>query len=746
MRPPSEFTPSPPVVFSGLPAGAPLTSGSQLPFEVSGTNNKAYFNLPPLDSDQESETFSTSTDSRRPSSSTSTGTGATSLQTSLSDIGSAVKSVLLLGPTSAPDSESKHHRTPVLSSESATPTVPYGRTPPSADAISVAMSSSTPSSTTPAGAHSPVAQSADPQLVDATHTTPHILGSSTLASANPQSLPAQSAATIDAPNPLLSMIPTTAAMFQQWMAEVQQQAIADRAERQAEKAQHLAERQAEKAEHLAERKAERAQHQEVVAKLDEVNKQLKVVMLELEAERKSHAILAEAYEKDKAEFKIEIKSARDRITFLEAGALSKDHRVLVALQGRILSDETMKFLCWLLPIPGLSPDMWNGSRLFRKWLDNESEKAASKKGAPLDDDLRRKAILKAHLWSKIGSARGVPYGKTKFEEQPWLRAVKLIYESSEALDALTVKNYIVREEGNYSAHNLISLQKFAKQLADETNHMGEGPTRAMEVFIKAFDHIPGDIIPKTAPPPKSVIWSTEDVTPDATSDSSPAPAPAPAPAPTSSTTSPSSSVSPPNPASASTIRPEAPASTTPSTAAYAAVARSAAAAAHPAAAAARPAATATRPAATSSRDSPVATTSRPAAPAATVALTGTVRGLRASNLRYQTVHLSGVQCVTPGMVRLRKRTERPCAHRLGHAASSRPVFTLGHVRGMPADALRSSTYTVLYRVRIFSASLPFSICPYGDALLRPLFPTGFALRAHRLSLQMCLFAREDMFV
>lgn len=214
----------------------------------------------------------------------------------------------------------------------------------------------------------------------------------------------------------------------------------------------------------------------------------------------------------------------------------------------------MKFICWLLDIPGLSPDMWNGSRIFRLWLDRESAAAASKNGFPLDENLRRKVILRAKLWEKIGSFRGNLYGPTVFDKSPWLHAVKLIYDSSDALDALTVKNHIVREEGNYSAHNLISLQKFAQQLADETNHLEDGPRRAMEVFIAAFNHIPSDIIPTTSPPAGSAIWSTPlDTTPDSTP-----------PTKTSSTASPSSSLLPAraNPASASTIHPGAPASTT----------------------------------------------------------------------------------------------------------------------------------------------------------------------------------------
>lgn len=170
MRPPSEFTPSPPIVFSGLPAGSPTKSGSQPPFKDSGANDKGY--ILQLDSDQESGSFSVSTASRRPSSSESTST--TSLQSSLSDLGSAARSIILLDPTSAPvDSESNHHRTPVLSSESVTPTVPYSIPPPSVDAINVSMSSSTPSSTRSASVHSPVAQLADTQSINATHTTPH---------------------------------------------------------------------------------------------------------------------------------------------------------------------------------------------------------------------------------------------------------------------------------------------------------------------------------------------------------------------------------------------------------------------------------------------------------------------------------------------------------------------------------------------------------------------------------------------
>lgn len=247
MHPPPKIWSSPFAIYSGLPVDSPLQSGLQLPskdFDADGMPVQS-------DSDQESESLSTSTDeSRDPSASQSTsGSDKTSLQCP-SDLGSSAGSVILTGST-AP--ESNHHRTPVFSSESATPTVPYSTTPHSAVAIEAAMSSYTPSSTT--------------------------------------SEPA----------------PSTA-MFHQWMAQQQQQADADRAERQADKADYL----------------------KAVASLDTTNICLDVLAVQLENERKGRAQDRVSSEKEIAALLQAHKQAR-ALHEEEKAALAKAHERAKAL-------------------------------------------------------------------------------------------------------------------------------------------------------------------------------------------------------------------------------------------------------------------------------------------------------------------------------------------------------------------------------------------------------------------------------
>lgn len=110
------------------------------------------------------------------------------------------------------------------------------------------------------------------------------------------------------------------------MHDFQQQAIADRTARQAEHQEVVTELNTVK----KTLNSVKAENKEVLAELSVVNKTLTGVVADLESERQRGAALARAYAADKAVFEeeqkalhIEIKAARDRITTLEAGALSK---------------------------------------------------------------------------------------------------------------------------------------------------------------------------------------------------------------------------------------------------------------------------------------------------------------------------------------------------------------------------------------------------------------------------------------
>lgn len=177
---------------------------------------------------------------------------------------------------------------------------------------------------------------------------------------------------------------------------------------------------------------------------------------------------------------------------------------------RTLSDDIMKFLTWLFELPGLTPDLFNGAILFRRWLDEGNplkNRATTPSKAELDkEDLHRKDLLQTTLLAHLSSSHyGVPYIQSYVDERPSLKAASMIHDSPEALDALTKQKYIVREEGNYAAHNLLSLERFSKALSGSSgDHMAAGPTEAMNVFVSVFLCIPHPTLP---PPAGSTLWS-----------------------------------------------------------------------------------------------------------------------------------------------------------------------------------------------------------------------------------------------
>lgn len=192
----------------------------------------------------------------------------------------------------------------------------------------------------------------------------------------------------------------------------------------------------------------------------------------------------------------------------------------------------MKFLSLLFDLPGLTQDLFNGAIIFRQWLDEGNtlkncQTTPSKSELEIED-LRRKNLLQNKLSDYLCSPHyRVPYGPSHLGLNPSLKAASMIFNSSEALDALTQQKYIVREEGNYAAHNLISLERLSKALSD-SDHMAAGPAEAMNIFVKIFETCIPSCTP-LPPPAGSTLWTTSDpewLSSPASETSPPPPAPA----------------------------------------------------------------------------------------------------------------------------------------------------------------------------------------------------------------------------
>lgn len=434
------------------------------------------------------------------------------IQNSLFEVGLPTAGLIATTPGLCTTSEGNHRLelTSILNSERATPTTPFSMPPHLAEAINVSLSSRTPS---------PVHHSMN--LDTHTLAAPHSdsLGSSTqssLPSSPPEVAPPwlanliaryesqtviylETITTLQGKIEILSDdVKTTNVRFER----LSNQLDSERAEWK-EKHDHLEKNNTALTHEVTSLK-------ESVVSLGDIVSSLTA---ESVASRNDHnitkGVLMSLQQWAFSDVILHLFSGTDRQ--LIACLQLQDNNVLTAIQGRIMSDEIMKFLSWILELPGLSPDLWNGSRIFRQWLDSETtaamqEMKTTQNPAPIDEDSLRKAILKDNLWPFISKTSGKRFGSTP-NDLPYKEAVSLLYDSSEALDALTIKKYIVREEGNYGAHNLISFQRFSSQMKGHNSYMDVEPTTAMQVFINVFSHI-NKSIPQIPPPAGSTIWST----------------------------------------------------------------------------------------------------------------------------------------------------------------------------------------------------------------------------------------------
>lgn len=213
----------------------------------------------------------------------------------------------------------------------------------------------------------------------------------------------------------------------------------------------------------------------------------------------------------------------------------QDKAALTAIRARTLTDDAMKFMSLLLKLEGLSPDLFNGSSVFRRWLDKGCPKRIFD-GIETDpkalerEDLRRKNLLLKSIGSHINSSHNMNrYHQGFLDGSPSLKAACLIYDSPDALDALTMRKYIVREEGNFSAHNLISFEQFAEEILADDTYLKEGPAQAMKVFVEVFKCLPKDTVPQLSPPAESALLSLNTAPPPSPSSAAMTPAPPSAP-------------------------------------------------------------------------------------------------------------------------------------------------------------------------------------------------------------------------
>ncbi len=122
------------------------------------------------------------------------------------------------------------------------------------------------------------------------------------------------------------------------------------------------------------------------------------------------------------------------------------------------------------------------------------------------EDSRRKKFFQDKLLDKLASS--APQTKSKIartpqqlESLPLSQALSYLYHSSEALDALTQRNNIIREDGNFVAHNMLSLQRFSVQVEEGKTHLKGDALQAMRVLIQVCTIVDDKIpITKESPP------------------------------------------------------------------------------------------------------------------------------------------------------------------------------------------------------------------------------------------------------
>ena len=214
---------------------------------------------------------------------------------------------------------------------------------------------------------------------------------------------------------------------------------------------------------------------------------------------------------------------------------------MTAVHSRTVCNDAMRSLCYTFKLPTYA-DGTNAPVVFRQWLDKgvpkqraiearnkgsgkRSTQRSDQRGGEDDDDRLRKEYLRARLSKETsGTHSGQGYSKSAMQAMsPTTHALCCLHESEEALDVITQKKNILREEGNYAAHNLNSLDQFALQLEqpEGQTHMSEVSIKGLQVLVQFCKEFQNKF-PLEKPPAGSTLWTSESdtVLPAATPSSS----------------------------------------------------------------------------------------------------------------------------------------------------------------------------------------------------------------------------------
>lgn len=189
----------------------------------------------------------------------------------------------------------------------------------------------------------------------------------------------------------------------------------------------------------------------------------------------------------------------------------QDNGALTAIHSRTVCDKVLRSLCSTFKLPTYAGGT-NAPVVFKQWLDAGmiTQAQHSDKSDVIDEDSLRKKFLKAQLETHLkGPHSSTEYSTHAISAVPSLQALYFLYHSEEALDVLTQKKHIIREEGNFAAHTLISLDRFANQLEqpEGQSHMAKESVTGMKVLIQFCKCIVHKF-PDEAPPAGSTLWTS----------------------------------------------------------------------------------------------------------------------------------------------------------------------------------------------------------------------------------------------
>lgn len=160
----------------------------------------------------------------------------------------------------------------------------------------------------------------------------------------------------------------------------------------------------------------------------------------------------------------------------------------------------MRALSLICHFTGLDAELSNGSRAFRRRLDEGLAKSAALPANPTAEQIqldteRRRAILEVLLNKEAGTIAGVH--RAEGLRTSLQKGLISILDSKEAMEALSARNHPIRLVGNYSAHVVQSLARLQAQLTEDKNHpLDLEAKEAMRIFSQFFLDLP-----ETIPPP-----------------------------------------------------------------------------------------------------------------------------------------------------------------------------------------------------------------------------------------------------